>query len=142
MSASSRRRRLVQRFFSEVNADSGLAIYGIKDIIASLKRAAVDTILISDDVDLVYVKAYCRNCGNVTEKFVQRSQIVSRSRRMLSCPKCNSSDVDISEKDIVDYLSEAAIDSGAGVEVISTRTEDGAMLKNFGGISAILRYRG
>jgi len=135
-------KKLVQRFFREVNSDTGLAIYGVKDVLSSLKRSAVDTILINDDVDLVYVKASCKNCGNLTEKFVSRSQIVVEKQAMLSCPKCGSSDVEISERDIVDYLADAAIDSGAAVEVISTRTEDGAMLKNFGGVSATLRYRG
>ena len=135
-------KKLVQRFLSEVNSDSGLAIYGIKDILASLKRSAVDTILVNDDVDLVYLKSVCKNCGNVTEKFVPRSQIVSEKQNMLTCSNCGSSDVEISERDIVDYLADMSIESGAAVEVISSRTEDGAMLKNFGGVSAILRYRG
>ena len=135
-------KKLVQRFLREVNADSGLAIYGIKDILASLKRSAVETILVNDDVDLVYLKSSCKNCGNVTEKFVSRSQRVGEKQAMLTCPNCGSSEVEISEKDIVDYLAEVSIDSGAEVEVISSKTEDGAMLKNFGGVSAILRYRG
>jgi len=135
-------KKLVQRFLKEINSDTGLAIYGISDILASLKRSAVDTILVSDDADLIYVKAACNNCGNVTEKFVPRSQIVVEKQGMLTCPKCGSSDVEITERDVVDYLADAAVDSGANVEVISSKTEDGAMLKSFGGVSAILRYRG
>ncbi|MFI5422177.1 MAG: peptide chain release factor aRF-1 [Nitrososphaerales archaeon] len=135
-------KKLVQRFLTEVNADTGLAMYGIKDILASLKRSAVETILVNDDVDLIYLKSVCRNCGNVIEKFVPRSQIVSEKQALLTCSNCGSSEVEISERDIVDYLAEMSIESGADVEVISSKTEDGAMLKNFGGVSAILRYRG
>jgi peptide subunit release factor 1 (eRF1)/intein/homing endonuclease len=134
-------KKLVQRFFREVNSDSGLAIYGVRDILAALKKAAVDTIIINDDVDMVYLKAVCNKCGNVTEKFVTRAQIVNEKQSLLVCPKCGSNEIQIAEKDIVDYLADAAIDSGADVEVISSKTEDGSMLKNFGGISAILRYR-
>ncbi len=134
-------KKLVQRFFREINSDSGLAIYGVKDILAALKKAAVDTILINDDADTLYLKATCKKCGNIVEKFVQRSQLVSEKQKLLICEKCGSNEVEITERDIVDYLADAAIDSGANVEVISSKTEDGAMMKNFGGISAILRYR-
>jgi peptide subunit release factor 1 (eRF1)/intein/homing endonuclease len=134
-------KKLVQRFFRELNSDTGLAIYGVTDILAGLKKAAVDTIIINDDVDTVYLKATCNKCGNVTERFVPRSQIVGERQKLLACAKCGSNEVEITQRDIVDYLADAAIDSGANVEVISSKTEDGAMMKNFGGISAILRYR-
>ena len=134
-------KKLVDRFLREVNSDTGLAIYGIQDILNALKRSAVDTILINDDADIIYLKATCRNCGNVTEKFVQRSQIVSEKQAMLTCPNCGSNEVDVVERDIVDYLADISLDSAANVEVISSKTEGGAMLKNFGGVSAILRYR-
>jgi peptide subunit release factor 1 (eRF1)/intein/homing endonuclease len=134
-------KKLVQRFFGELNSDSGLAIYGVTDILANLKKAAVDTIIINDDVETIYLKATCNKCGNVTERFVPRSQIVAERQKLLTCPKCGSNEIEITQRDIVDYLADAAIDSGANVEVISSKTEDGAMMKNFGGISAILRYR-
>ena len=134
-------RKLVQRFLREVNSENGLAIYGIQDIIAALKKASVDTILISDDIDTVYIKATCRKCGNLVEKFARRSEIVAEKQSMLICPKCGSNEVDITERDIVDYFADASIDSGANVEVISSKTEDGSMLKSFGGIAALLRYR-
>jgi peptide chain release factor subunit 1 len=136
-------RKLVQKFLREVNSDSGLAIYGISDILSSLKRAAVDTILVNDDTGMVYLKATCQKCHNIREKFVHRSNIVEEKQNLLSspCPNCSSLEMEIKESDIVDYLADASIDSGANVEVISSKTEDGAMLKSFGGIAALLRYR-
>ncbi len=133
-------KRLVDRFLKEVNSDAGLAIYGIQDILNALKRSAVDTIIVNEDVDLVFIKSICRNCGNVTEKFVSRSQKVNEKQLLLNCPNCGSNEVDITERDIVEYLADAALDSGANVEVISSGTEGGTMMKNYGGISAILRY--
>jgi peptide chain release factor subunit 1 len=136
-------KKLVQRFLREVNSDSGLAIYGIQDVLAALKRAAVDIVLVNDDVDTVYMKATCRKCGDVRERFIQRAQYVSEKQKLLSspCPKCGGLEFDVTEKDIVDYLADVSIDSGATVEIISSKTEDGSMLKNFGGVSALLRYR-
>lgn len=134
-------RKLVQKFLREVNSDTGLAIYGIKDVLAAMKRSAVDTVLINDDVDTVYEKATCKKCGNVTEKFLTRAQKVSEKQSMLICPKCGSNEVEFYERDIVDYFADVSLESGANVEVISSKTEDGAMMKNFGGVSALLRYR-
>jgi peptide chain release factor 1 len=136
-------KKLVQKFLSEVNSDSGLAIYGVQDILSNLKRAAVDTILVNDDTDMIVLRSTCQKCGNVREKFVYRSSIVAEKQNLLSspCPKCSSLEMEMKESDIVDYMSEASIDSGAKVEVISSKTEDGAMLKSYGGVAALLRYR-
>lgn len=136
-------KKLVQKFLSEVNSDSGLAIYGITDILAALKKAAVDTVLVNDDTDMLNLKATCQKCGQVREKFIYRSSIVIEKQNLLStpCPNCGSLEMETKETDIVDYLADASIDSGANVEVISSKTEDGAMLKNFGGVAALLRYR-
>ncbi|MHB8567521.1 MAG: peptide chain release factor aRF-1 [Nitrososphaerales archaeon] len=135
-------RKLVQRFLREVNSDTGLAIYGIADIIAALKKSAVESILVSEDAETYQVKATCKKCGNIVEKFVTRPHLVSEKQSLLICQKCGSNEVEINERDIVDYFADASIDSGANVEVISSKTEDGAMLKSFGGIAALLRYRG
>jgi peptide chain release factor subunit 1 len=43
--------------------------------------------------------------------------------------------------DIVDYLEELAIMTGAKLEVISAKTEEGAQLASLGRIGAILRFR-
>ncbi|MGI0077997.1 MAG: peptide chain release factor aRF-1 [Nitrososphaerales archaeon] len=134
--------KLVQRFLREINSDSGLAMYGVEDVIRALKRAAVEVILISDDSDMLYLKATCAN-GDVREKFIRRSQYVSEKQALLSspCPKCGNQEIQLTERDIVDYFADLALDSGAQVEVISSKTEDGAMLKSFGGVSALLRYK-
>ena len=135
--------KLVQRFLREINSETGLSIYGVDDVIKALKRAAVEVILISDDSDTLYLKATCLKCGDVREKFIRRSQYVSEKQGLLSsaCPKCGSQEIQLTERDIVDYFADLAIDSGARVEVISSKTEDGAMLKSFGGVSALLRYK-
>ncbi|MEM3527056.1 MAG: hypothetical protein QXI59_01855, partial [Candidatus Bathyarchaeia archaeon] len=61
----------------------------------------------------------------------------------MQCPKCLNSTFTFDEKrDIQDMLIDEAEKSGINVELISTETEEGVMLKeSFGGIAAILRYR-
>jgi peptide subunit release factor 1 (eRF1) len=47
----------------------------------------------------------------------------------------------VDEADVVDMLEEKAIQIGAKVEMISSGTEEGVMLKSFGGAAGFLRYK-
>ena len=49
-------------------------------------------------------------------------------------------DSESTERDIVDYLSLIAGETGAKIEVISGVTEHGTMLSSIGKIGAFLRY--
>ncbi|MDQ3852911.1 MAG: peptide chain release factor 1, partial [Thermoproteota archaeon] len=57
------------------------------------------------------------------------------------CPSCSSNDLEVVDKDIVDYLNELAIKTGCRLEVISGKTEEGAQLASLGKIGAVLRYK-
>ena len=50
-------------------------------------------------------------------------------------------DLELVDKDIVDYLNELAIKTGCRLEVISGKTEEGAQLASLGKIGAVLRYK-
>ncbi|MFQ6135398.1 MAG: peptide chain release factor 1, partial [Nitrososphaerales archaeon] len=58
-----------------------------------------------------------------------------------ACAECGSPDQELEEKDFIEYLADLAVDSAARVEVISSKTEEGRMLKSFGGIAALLRFK-
>jgi peptide chain release factor subunit 1 len=49
-------------------------------------------------------------------------------------------DIEVSEQDIVDYLSILGAKLGTKIEVISGVSEYGVMVSNLGNIGAILRY--
>lgn len=59
-----------------------------------------------------------------------------------ACPNCGNTTLSLIEKtDLLDLLADLAEGKGVTVEVISTETEEGAMLlKSFGGVAAILRF--
>jgi peptide chain release factor subunit 1 len=136
-------KKLVQRFLGEVNKPNGVAVYGLPRIIQALEKSNVETILVVDDVDTLRISATCKNCQTVREKFVPNSKKTQAMQEITSepCAKCGSKEFVIDETDIVDLLEERAIQVGAKVEVISSGTEEGAMLKSFGGVAAFLRYR-
>jgi peptide chain release factor subunit 1 len=136
-------KKLVQRFLGEVNRQGGLAVYGLPRVMDAIHKANVEAVLVSDDLDTVRLEAKCKKCGTVKGDVVQTSGKVQKKQDLISepCVKCGSTDYDVSEKDIVDILEEAAFQIGSKVEVISSGTEEGNMFKTFGGIAAILRYR-
>ena len=136
-------KKLVQRFLAEVNKPNGVAVYGLPRIIQALERGNVETILVADDVDTVSITATCKTCGTVKEKFVPNSKKVQETQELTAepCSKCGSKEFEVDEMDVVDLLEGRALQVGAKVEVISSGTEEGAMLKSFGGVAAFLRYR-
>ena len=133
----------MQKFLGEVNRPNGLAVYGLPKIIDALNRSNMETILISDDINITKIRMTCKNCGTVKEKVVENQKKMQTMQEMLSepCTKCGQTDYDVDESDVVDMLEEKAIQIGAKVEMISSGTEEGAMLKSFGGAAGFLRYR-
>ena len=136
-------RKLVQKFLGEINRPNGLSVYGLPKIIDALNKSNMDTILISDDINIVKIQMTCKNCQTVKEKVVENQKKMQTMQEMLSepCSKCGATDYEIDESDVVDMLEEKAVQIGARVEMISSGSEEGAMLKSFGGVAGFLRYR-
>jgi peptide chain release factor subunit 1 len=136
-------KRLVQKFLFEVNKQGGLAIYGLPRVIEALQKASADVVLVSDDLDMVRLDVRCKKCGTVKVETTQAVKKIQLRQEMSStpCTNCAGTDYEVAERDLVDVLEEMAFQMGSKVEVISSGTEEGSMLKSFGGVAAILRYR-
>jgi peptide chain release factor subunit 1 len=97
---------------------------------------AVDTVLISEDLELFHATYKCEN-GHEKEIFEEKPEIEDE----VNCPQC-SKNMQLEEiSHIVDALGEVAENMGTDLEIISTRHEEGRRLMNMGGVAAILRYR-
>jgi peptide chain release factor subunit 1 len=133
---------LVEKLFREVNSHSGKGVYGLKDIIQFLKNNVIDTLLVTDDINLYRLEIKCKRCQNMQEEIIERLKIVPRKTELLNkpCPNCKSMDQEAISQDLVDYLSLIAAQVGTKLEVISGVTEYGAMLGSLGKMGAILRY--
>lgn len=135
-------KQLVKKFMGEVHSGRGLAIYGIYDVVKNLESGIADMVLVTDDITYVRLEFRCKACKAVQAKVVDRPQVmVTKQENLRQCPSCHGTDIEVTEKDIVDYLNEIATMTGCRLEVISGKTEEGAQLASLGKIGAILRYK-
>ncbi|MGQ9719931.1 MAG: peptide chain release factor aRF-1 [Candidatus Jordarchaeum sp.] len=140
----SEEKTLVQKFLTMLVKDDTLVAYGEKEVRQALDQGAVDTLLLSEDLEIFYVTVSCPNCNYSEELTIKKDQLPSLEQEIQNrnCPSCDSSLLSIKTvKPIIDEFGELAEQTGANVEIISSETEEGQQLKQaFGGIAALLRY--
>jgi peptide chain release factor subunit 1 len=132
-------KRLMQRFVDEIRKpDCGKAAYGEREVRHALGLGAVDTLLVSEKLDTVRIAFKCQSCG--AEESATSKQVDSSSQR--ACKTCGGQLAETERTSLVSDLYKAAESVGTTIEMISGDSEEGDMLmKAFGGIAAILRYR-
>jgi len=131
-----RERKLLERFFTELSKDSGLAVYGVDETMKALEMGAMEILLISEELSLTRGRFSCPSCGNSLEKVVRLDR-----RDSVKCPKCGGPMKIAEEEDITDKLIEMAEHVNTKVELVSTDSREGEQFHDMGGIAGILRYR-
>ncbi|MEA2089958.1 MAG: peptide chain release factor aRF-1 [Thermoproteota archaeon] len=138
-------KQLIQKFLYEVGHDTGLATYGEDEVRYALQTGAVETLLLSEAIETVRVTVKCTACNYSRQETMEKREVSSFEQKLMNqpCPKCDAPALFVAEvKDILEDLAELAAQAGAKVEIISTETEEGQMLKkSFGGIVARLRFQ-
>lgn len=128
-------KKILDRFFNELGKDSGLAVYGLKETMGSLKAGNIELLLVSEAFNWVKVHYECK-CGNSEENVMRKNQVKS-----LTCSKCKNPLETFEEKDLLDEIIKMAEDMGTEIEMISVDTQKGTQLKELGGIAGILRFK-
>jgi peptide chain release factor subunit 1 len=134
---------IVQRLLAELGKQDGLAIYGLSSVLDALRNGEVEVALVTDSTDMIEIVAMCKKCGLSKTKMIDKKKKVQTVREMISspCEKCTAVEYEAEEKDIVDVLEDAASQTDARVEVISTASQEKEKLTALGGFAALLRYR-
>jgi len=138
-------KQLMQQFLYEIGHDTGMATYGEEEVRKALEAGAVRTLLLSEGLDIMRATVKCNACG-YQEQHTMKSQMLTSFEQSLSgkpCPKCNSPALGVAEtQELIENFAQLAEYRNTEVEIISSETEEGQMLKNsFGGIAAILRFK-
>ena len=130
-------KKIVQKFLKELIKEDGLASYGEAEVRNNLLIGAVDTLLLSEDLLLMKKSLKCVNCSTQKEIIKAPSEKINET-----CPTCNEKMKEGSSKTLIEDFVELSEEVGSDVEFISTETEEGMqLLKAFGGVAAILRYK-
>ena len=102
-------------------------------------------VLLSEDLDLVRVTVKCSACGYQEEHTVKGRDLADFEKGLVGkpCKGCQApSMIIVDKKDLIDDIADLAQLTNSEVEVISSETEEGQMLKNaFGGVAAFLRFK-
>ncbi|MBT3762091.1 MAG: peptide chain release factor 1, partial [Candidatus Nitrosopelagicus sp.] len=135
-------KKIIERLFQEINTNTGLGSYGLKEVIEMLKNNIAGTIIISDDINMSRIEKTCKRCSNIDDEFIEQGKRIARKTEMKNqpCSECKAMDSEIIDQDLIDYIALNAAQTGTKVEVVSGKTEHGTMLGSLGNIAAILRY--
>ena len=128
-------KRVLDRFFDNFARDTGLAVYGLKEVEDALKAGNMEMLLISEEFDWLRVRIECA-CGYSEEKVMQESEL-----KFLKCPKCGGKVTWEELEDLTDRLIELGEQMGTEIVFISVDTPKGVQLKELGGVAGLLRYK-
>lgn len=135
-------KKIIEKVFQEINTNSGLGSYGLKEVIEMLKNNIANMVVVSDDINMSRIEKTCKRCSNVEDELIEQGKMIARKTEMKNepCSECKSMDMELINQDLVDYIALIASQTGTKVEVVSGKTEHGVMLGSLGNIAAILRY--
>ncbi len=134
-----KQREAVKRFIAEA-VKGGLADYGVNAIYRDLMEGKVDTLLVVEGAEAWKAKYVCPRCGSEKLVLAAKKDILSRSAP--SCPNCGEKMQLAEISDAFEELLQMAEQTGAEILLVSPETEEGQqLLRGFGGIAAILRYK-
>lgn len=129
--AVTKEKKILQKFFEELQKPHGLVTYGLQDVIKAVESGAVDTVIASEGMEAKEVEYEC-GCG--TSK-----KLVTKEEKSV-CERCNQVMRKLGEKDILEVLEELVKNYGTKLEIVSADTREGQQFLELGGIGAILRY--
>ncbi len=129
-------KEFVQRLFREIRkTDGGLSAYGEDIVRDAINMGAVETVLLSEALNKRRITVKCP-AGHTYKETVDDAD------DKVKCRECGALAIVEENKDLIDDFFEIADSFNTSVEIISEESEEGEMLmKAFGGIAAILRYR-
>ena len=139
-----REKRLIQFFLKNLATDTDTISYGYRDVMQKLAAGAVKTLIISEKLDTYHVYYICKNDQT------RKDEIVSgdRYRQMRASGETVKCDLDGNYMEIekatslIEDFAKLADQTKTRIEIVSAETEEGdQLLRSFGGVGAILRYK-
>lgn len=130
-------KKLLQRYFDEIDQDSGKYCCGIDDTMRALEMGAVETTIVWENYEK---QRYVLKKSN-QERFVLHLTEQEWSKKRADYE--NNSEAELEEtKSFLEWLADNYKNFGTTLEIVTNRSQEGNMfVEGFDGIGGLLRYR-
>ena len=127
-------KKLLEKFFEEINKDTGKYCFGIQQTIDALEQGAVEKLIVWEDLEIM---RYVFSIGNKEEiRFFNKNQKID------AIDKESNNVMNIKEKILwLDWITEKYKTYGTELDLVTDKSSAGTQFVNgFGGIGGILRW--
>lgn len=139
-----REKRLIQFFLKHLVQDSGMVAYGYRDVLRLMQQGAVKTLIVSEKLDTYTLNFRCKVDQNQKQEIVSGDKYrqMQASGETVKCNLCGNFMEIESAKSLIEEFAGLADQTKTRIEIVSAETEEGEqLLRSFGGVGAILRYK-
>lgn len=133
----------MNKFFEEINFDTGRVCFGPLDTIKNLKEGAVETLIVWDSLELQVADlkpTASKDKDDIVQKYIEKKYLDYCSTWT---DKQTNTEYQIIDYDpLLDWLSENYHEYKAEIFFVSDKSPEGNQFaKGFSGVGAILRYK-
>jgi peptide chain release factor subunit 1 len=135
-------KRLMDKLLKALSDNPHSVVFDPIEILDLIDKGLTQLVLVSENVDRIYMKIRCKNCNNEEKYLLERSIYTTKRAEIVGtpCKICGFQEKQIiEESELIELLERMAIQHNIQVEVISKSGEAGQILMNMGGMAAILR---
>ncbi|KAJ5070614.1 eukaryotic peptide chain release factor subunit 1 [Anaeramoeba ignava] len=147
--------KILQRFFDEINQNTGKFCYGSQSTFNALTNGAVETLIVWENLDLILIEQEDIETKSTSFSFISPSIKSSKNGKenqmeneVQDEKEKNQGNVEENsvvkkkEKLFVDWIAENFHKFGTKLEFVSNNSQEGSQFcHGFGGIGGILRYQ-
>ena len=132
-------KRLINKYFDEINLDSGKVCYGVDDTLKALEASACETLIVYENLE---VTRWVLKSSTGSEIILHTNKEQAANREMFMDKETGQEMDLVDQGSFLEWLAENYKDFGATLEFVSDRSSEGnQFVKGFGGIGALLRYK-
>lgn len=133
-------KRLIQKYFDEINQDTGKYCYGVADTMKALELGAVETLMLWENLDIT--RYILRNAaGDELTVYSNKSQETDKEQfvdKSTGTPMEQAAE----PQPLVDWLAENYRKFGTDLQLVTDKSQEGTQfVKGLGGIGGLLRYK-
>ena len=133
-------KKIITRYFEEVELDTGKVCYGIQDTLKALDMGACELLLVYEGLDLHRVVIKNPHTDETVTHFLTPEQ--EKDQKYFRDPTSGNELTVLERVPITEWLALNYKSFGTKLEFVTNKSQEGAQfVKGFGGIGGLLRYK-